>query len=58
MKYDKIIFACNNDDCPIEYEHVLIRAGQSLHLEEEGMFCTFCEHPMVFCERIEEAGDL
>lgn len=58
LKYDKIIFACNNDDCCVEYDHILVRAGGCYSLEETAPDCAICGTIMTFCERIEEAGEL
>lgn len=57
-KYDKIIYACNNDDCIVEYLHILVRSNQSVKYTEDIVVCPSCNIEMVFCELIEEAGDL
>lgn len=58
MKYDKIILACNNDECDLEYIHMLIKAGTFEFIQEDMIPCSLCGIYLTFCERIEEAGDL
>ena len=59
MKYDKIIWACNNDDCAVEYLHILVVSPAiEAKYTDDVVECTACGQEMTFCEIISEAGDL
>ena len=55
MKYDKIIFSCNDSECQVEYVHLYVRHD----LQNYEIPCPYCgARFLVFCEYIENAGKM